>query len=369
MELIKTGDARVARLSEYLRRLGEGRSTREAWDEFSDVLGSASAFEVNAALSAVLSSCDDVRAWKGPVAKFIRAAGNALDAEPLPDYPEGSLFARLDAENALILRALDVLKDISRRIRDGLEDAGSIRSALAKFSSLKDHYVSLQNELFPLFERDSSDHACVKLMWSIEDDVLALKRRIEDSGTQDAREFWKDFGDFFLQANALIYRERRILFPVAYRAIASVGVASGGASDSAARLASSFVSATGSLSSEQLEAVFAVLPVDIAFIGSDDRVKFYSDPPHRIFPRSPAVIGRLVQNCHPPKSVAVVEEILRSFKSGERDRAEFWLQMGGRFIHIEYFAVRDAKGEYMGTLEVSQDATHLRSLEGEKRLL
>lgn len=364
MELIKTGDDRVARLSDYLGRLGEGHTTRESWDEFADVLGNASAFEVNAALSAVLASCGDVRAWKGPVSKFIRAVGNALDAETLPDYPEGSLFARLDAENALILRALDVLKEISCRIRDGLEEPASIRTALAKCTSLKDHYVAMQNELFPLFESASSDHACVKLMWSIEDDVLALKRRIEESVTQDTREFWKDFGDFFLQSSALVYRERRILFPVAYRAIAS-----GNASDSAARLASSFVSETGSLSAEQLEAIFAVLPVDIAFIGNDDRVKFYSDPPHRIFPRSPAVIGRLVQNCHPPKSVAVVEEILRSFKNGERDRAEFWLQMGGRFIHIEYFAVRGVKGEYMGTLEVSQDATHLRSLEGEKRLL
>jgi len=130
-----------------------------------------------------------------------------------------------------------------------------------------------------------------------------------------------------------------------------------------------FASKTGSLTQDQLEAIFNVLPLDIAFIGSDDRVKFYSDPPHRIFPRSPAVIGRLVQNCHPPKSVAVVEEILRTFKSGERDSAEFWLDLHGKFVHIEYFAVRGPDGTYLGTLESSMDATHLRSLEGEKRLL
>jgi len=123
------------------------------------------------------------------------------------------------------------------------------------------------------------------------------------------------------------------------------------------------------LTRAQLEAIFSVLPVDISFIGSDDRVKYYSDPPHRIFPRSPAIIGRLVQNCHPPKSVATVEKILESFKSGDEDTAEFWLTVKERFIHIRYYAVRGESGEYLGTLEVSQDVTGIRALEGEKRLL
>ncbi|HHT81073.1 MAG TPA: DUF438 domain-containing protein, partial [Spirochaetales bacterium] len=96
---------------------------------------------------------------------------------------------------------------------------------------------------------------------------------------------------------------------------------------------------------------------------------FYSDPPHRIFPRSPAVIGRKVQNCHPPKSVGTVEKILTSFKEGSEDSANFYLTVGGRFVHIEYFAVRNEDNVYLGTLEVTQDATHLRELVGEKRLL
>ena len=101
----------------------------------------------------------------------------------------------------------------------------------------------------------------------------------------------------------------------------------------------------------------------------DDRLQFYSDPPHRIFPRSPQLIGRLVQNCHPPKSVATVETILTSFKEGSEDSAEFYLTIGEKFIHIEYYAVRNVKGSYLGTLAVTQDATHLRELVGQKRLL
>ena len=118
----------------------------------------------------------------------------------------------------------------------------------------------------------------------------------------------------------------------------------------------------------ELEAILRLLPLDIAFIGPDDTVAFYSDPPHRIFPRNPAIIGRLVQNCHPEKSVARVEAILSSFKDGSKDSAEFYLTVEGRFVHIEYMAVRNNKGTYLGTLEVTQDATRLRALEGEKRL-
>ncbi|HID73680.1 MAG TPA: DUF438 domain-containing protein, partial [Thermoplasmata archaeon] len=98
-------------------------------------------------------------------------------------------------------------------------------------------------------------------------------------------------------------------------------------------------------------------------------VRYFNDAPDRIFPRTRAVIGRTVQNCHPQKSLHLVERILREMERGERDEAEFWIQMGGRFVHIRYLAVRDRSGEYLGCLEVTQDISHLREIEGEKRLL
>jgi len=104
-------------------------------------------------------------------------------------------------------------------------------------------------------------------------------------------------------------------------------------------------------------------------VDENDEVRYYSDVPDRIFPRSPGVIGRKVQNCHPQNSVHVVSRIVEAFRAGERDMAEFWIEMGGRFIHIRYFAVRDIQGNYRGTLEVSQDVTDIRTLEGERRLL
>jgi DUF438 domain-containing protein len=126
---------------------------------------------------------------------------------------------------------------------------------------------------------------------------------------------------------------------------------------------------TGALTPEQIDLMLRHLPVDVSFVDENDTVLYYSETPDRIFSRAPLVIGRKVQNCHPPKSVDVVERILKSFKAGERDSAEFWIELRGRFVHIRYFALRDKAGTYRGTLEVTQDATAVRGLRGERRLL
>ncbi|MEW6320375.1 MAG: DUF438 domain-containing protein [Acidobacteriota bacterium] len=126
---------------------------------------------------------------------------------------------------------------------------------------------------------------------------------------------------------------------------------------------------TGALSLDQLKAIFVTLPVDLTFVDADDRVRFFSEGPNRVFARPKAILGRLVQHCHPPASVGVVERILSDFRSGRQNVAEFWINFRGRFAHIRYFALRDEAGTYLGTLEVTQDLTHERALEGERRLL
>jgi DUF438 domain-containing protein len=126
---------------------------------------------------------------------------------------------------------------------------------------------------------------------------------------------------------------------------------------------------TGSFDLNEIEALFKTLPIDITFVDKDDKVKFFSLGPDRIFARNRAIIGRDVQMCHPPSSVHVVEQILNDFKNNTQSSAAFWINMQGRFIYIEYFALRDKEGKYLGTIEFTQDLTRLRSLEGEQRLL
>ena len=137
----------------------------------------------------------------------------------------------------------------------------------------------------------------------------------------------------------------------------------------AALASGALVFPTGSLTLAQLKAVFGILPVDITFVDADDRVRFFSEGKDRVFARPKVIIGRLVQHCHPPSSVDVVDRILADFRSGRQSVAEFWLELHGRFVQIRYFAVRDQQGAYLGTLEVTQDLTRERQLQGERRLL
>lgn len=125
----------------------------------------------------------------------------------------------------------------------------------------------------------------------------------------------------------------------------------------------------GSLTLEQLKAVFSTMPVDLTFVDQNDRVRFVSEGPNRVFIRPPSVIGRKVQNCHPHGSLDRVEQILTDFKAGTQDIADFWMNFQGRFIFIRYFALRDENKHYMGTLEVTQDLTRERTLTGQRRLL
>lgn len=126
---------------------------------------------------------------------------------------------------------------------------------------------------------------------------------------------------------------------------------------------------TGAASKDELEAILNSLPIDITFVDREDTVRYFNKLGNRIFARTKAIVGRKVQQCHPPKSVHIVNEIVNSFKNGKENVAEFWIQQGARTIHIRYFPVRDQNGKYVGTLEVTQDITKLKKIKGEKRLL
>lgn len=126
---------------------------------------------------------------------------------------------------------------------------------------------------------------------------------------------------------------------------------------------------SGSLSVAEIKAILNTVPFDMTFVDKNDKVKYFTQGDERIFSRSRAILKRDVRMCHPPSSVNIVDKIIDDFRSGRESRAPFWINLHGKFIHIEYFALRDDNGEYLGTLEVSQDLTNARSLEGEQRLL
>ena len=269
------------------------------------------------------------------------------------------------------------------------------------FNSLMDvdkHYRRKENLLFPFLERYGITGP-PKVMWGKHDetrDLLKNALRALDLPAATADQM-KLKTDLHLRQAAkaisdMIMKEEEILLPMTldkltesdwyeiYRQTNEIGyclydpdvewkpegitpVQTGRAEGDAVKLPS------GSLTVSELLALLNTMPVDITFVDKNDRVKYFSQGKERIFDRNRAIIGRDVRMCHPPSSVHVVEKILNDFKSGNETTAAFWIQMQGRFIHIEYFALRDPDGNYLGVLEVSQDLTEKRSLQGEQRIL
>lgn len=204
----------------------------------------------------------------------------------------------------------------------------------------------------------------------------------------DLRKFNRLSGDIFFNMYAIKFREERILFPIVMDIIPEKEL-------DALLIESIDIGfpyiqpeipvretmikkhvfsgevnlKTGFLSVEQIRLIFNHLPVDITYVDENNKVKFYSTPEKRIFPRTNSVIGRDVKNCHPPESVHVVEQIIESFRNGEKNKASFWIQLKGEFVLIQYFAVRDDLGNYKGVVEVSQEITEIRNIQGEQRLL
>lgn len=272
------------------------------------------------------------------------------------------------------------------------------------------HLLKIENILFPYMERKAERFDGLKIMWSLHDELRILwktmakqlEEKHHDSSLIDFDELNINLGRLYFLLYGLAQKQELILFPTATELLTDTELASMreqsveyefpfivapeieisgisalgaglvlGQSEGfdANRFRGLFETPTGHMDFEQLQILLNLLPVDMTLVDENDKVAFFSRPKDRIFPRSVAIIGRDVRNCHPPESVHVVEDILASFKRGEKDEAAFWIQMRGMFIHIQYFAMRNEKGEYRGTLEVSQEISGLRALEGERRLL
>ena len=126
--------------------------------------------------------------------------------------------------------------------------------------------------------------------------------------------------------------------------------------------------AQGGLNFDQLSAILDLLPFDLAFVDKDDIIRYFGGN-CGFYPHSANDLGMNLFSIHMPKSVAKVKQIVADLRSGKKDKHEFWFELRGRFVYIQYIAVRDQQGQYMGVLEVLQDATHVRGLQGNKKEL
>lgn len=311
----------------------------------------------------------------------------SLEDKVVPGLPAGHPVHTMMLENRKaesIIRRIQAVHDIDR-------ERPQLLSMLEDLSRIDIHYVRKENQLFPILEAHGISGPS-KVMWALHDDIRKMLKDVTAKVSEN-KSTPKEIQALLHMINDMIYKEEHILFPMSLETLGEsdwakvregeeeigyawvrpeeVWMPSGEAYQEKLppEKVGSLSLDTGMLTPEQINLILIHLPIDISFVDENDKVAYYSRTEDRIFPRSPGIIGRSVQNCHPPKSVQIVEKILQEFKSGNRDSAEFWIQMKGKFIHIRYFAVRDSDRAYRGTIEVSQDVTSIRGLEGEKRLL
>jgi len=266
---------------------------------------------------------------------------------------------------------------------------------------IEKHYTRKENQLFPFLEQKGFSGPS-KVMWGKHDEVRNLFREIKQLlENKKYKEIKKPAKELISQIKGMVFKEEKILFPVAMRKLnqqdwikikqgeSEIGYAwvkPGNLWDAslvqnlkktkAAPIPSvktkdnSLIHLDeGDLKPEVINLILKTLPFDISYVDENDEVKYYSATDDRLFPRSPGVIGRKVQNCHPPKSLGIVNKIVESFKKKEKRSAEFWIKINDKFIYIRYFPVYDDSGHYRGVLEVSQEITGIQNLKGEKRLL
>jgi uncharacterized protein len=332
---------------------------------------------------------------------------DSLDKTELPENLPGHPVHTFRMENTVaekilgeVQEALDGYKKIPNTFTLNLAT-----QTVARLIEYDRHFLRKENILFPFLEKHNF-YGPSQVMWGIHNEIrkswTSLKEMLEQSKrsekpvapeTIDA--LWNPMK---IAIQEMFYKEEKILFPAAVEKLsiqdwstikaqeAEVGYCYVQPGNSwqpkplpstpaaQAEVGSPSIGGVidlevGKLLPEQINLLLKHLPVDVTYVDENDEVRYFSATKDRVFQRSPAIIGRKVANCHPPQSVSKVLQIVEDFKSGKRDQAEFWIQMDEKFVVITYIAIRDAGGRYRGTMEVSLDAVHLRSLSGEKRLL
>ena len=383
-------------LKGIIRKLHDGASVEDVKAEFDQLVSEVDSAEIARMEQALIAEGMAVEEVQRLCDVHVTVFKESLEDKPEGDVDADHPVAAYRRENRIVGELTTAIRCSLETLQDADDDEtrhaalDSLSLELERLDEVDTHYLRKENQLFPVLERHGVEGP-TKVMWGIDDDIrgrLKTARALVEAG--DVGALITALPETLGMVDDMVYKEETILVPTALQVVTAEEWAEIAAGD--ADIGYAWVEGepviertpsaaprrdtgpmqlplpTGALTLEQLDVLFRHLPFDVTFVDENDRVRFYSEG-DRVFPRSPAAIGREVKNCHPPKSVDKVEEILRSFKDGSKDVAEFWIEMHGKFIHIRYFAMRDAEGVYRGCLEVVQDATRIRALEGERRIV
>ena len=401
-EPVDTGEARQEVLKDIIRELHEGGDLEEQKRRFAELIKDVRPTEISEMEQKLIEEGLPEAEVKRLCDVHVQVFKESLEGQPLPSAIPGHPLHTLTEENRALEKILARFKGLLEGSSPGTAAASlaelrdEVKSVLADLAQVEKHYLKKENQLFPALESKGVSGPS-KVMWAIHDDIRMLIREFRSLLVEEKAAELVTMGRRLSEMMAdMIYKEEKILLPMSLETLdeadwarvkrgeEEIGYAwvtpGGGWKPAAAaeelppapeyrRPEAAMDLDTGALTPEQVNLLLKNLPLDVTFVDEADAVRYYSAGAERVFPRSPGIIGRKVQDCHPPGSVHVVNRILESFRKGERQVAEFWIQSEDRFIHIRYFAVRDAEGRYKGCLEVTQDASAVRRLQGEQRLL
>ena len=380
---------KLERIAAYIDEISSGKHTMELYREFEkDILN----IEAEELFTLFLKRCEKGETPEQVLIyldRLMHVFAQSLE-EKAVKIPEDSFIDHLICENQQMAVHLEAIKKILAK-GDMVKDREELLIMFEKLLAFNVHYVKKENILFPYLEKCDPKFTGVSIMWTLHDQIRkTLKCILNELKNIDFNQkgFIIDIGRYFFQVYGLIKKEELILFPVAQKVLTPIVHQQ--MRKQSFELGFAFIekplehnepffqemgedwtyrSETGELTYEQLTLFVNALPVDCTLIDEHNKVRYFTRPKDRIFPRSPAIIGRDVQNCHPAESVDVVNKIIDAFRNNERETATFWIDMRGKKLLIQYFALRDARGAYKGTLEVSQDITEIQKLEGQRRLL
>lgn len=415
-ELINNQSRRQEQLRQLIQQLHDGVPFETVRQSFEDTFGSVSTAEITALEQALIRDglpateiqrlCDvHASVFKGSIEEIHRPQ----DPSELAGHP----VYTFRQENTRLTTLID--ERITQKLNQfseqpGIELQQKLLADLDQLLTIDRHYRRKENLLFPYLEKHGIT-APPQVMWGVDDEIRAMLKNArsalsawQESQSSDA--LINDLRAALEKTSEMIFKEENILFPMSLDELTNdewrqIAEDSDEIGYTLIRSALSYPEQairtmfgdtdkdgntqehkpanpvdkgivqlpSGVFSVNELTAMLNALPFDITFVDKDDIVKYFSQGSDRIFERTRSIIGRKVINCHPPASMHVVEAILEDFKAGKREHADFWIKMGPRYILIRYFAVRDEQGDFLGTLEVTQDIAPIQAINGEKRLL
>lgn len=405
-ELIKNREYRHKVLKEIILELHQGKSVQEVKNKFNDVAKDLDPAELSLVEQSLINEGLPVEEVQRLCDVHAQVFKDALEKNPElfaePGHPVEIFIAENQALKTLIDKEIKPLLDNLQQATEKFEHS-VVLQLTEKLNLLWDvdkHYRRKEDLIFPFLEKYEITGP-PKVMWGVDDKIRGILKEAKEIAVHyqsaQKQQLIDKMEEVLSQIEEMIFKEEKIFLPMAIKTLSEdewyqaltdsdeIGyclvepkqswkpsreiidkevkhIASGQSSGNVKF-------ETGFLSPEEIDLIYRHLPVDITFVDKNGIVKFFSATKDRIFPRTRTIIGRKVENCHPPASAHVVEKIVEDFKSGKKDHEDFWIKMGDKYVYIRYHAVRDESGNFAGVLEVTQDIKPIQAITGEKRIM